>query len=110
VTDADGEIRFDKDAKPGVANLLSIYSVLAGRTIDDLVAEYAGQGYGALKKDLAAVVEASFTPIAQRTHELLADPGELDRILRVGADRANEVAEATLAAVYDRIGLVPRTR
>jgi len=110
VTDDDGEIRYDKEAKPGVANLLTIYSVLAGRTIDDLVAEYNGQGYGSLKKDLAAVVEASFTPIATRTNELLADQGELDRILRVGADHANEVADATLAAVYDRIGLVPRTR
>lgn len=108
VTDDDGDIRYDKDAKPGVANLLTIYSVLASRTIDDLVAEYNGQGYGSLKKDLAALVEASFTPIAARTKELLADRGELDRILRVGADRANEVADATLAAVYDRIGLVPR--
>ena len=108
VTDDEGEIRYDKAAKPGVANLLTIYSVLASRTIDDLVAEYSGQGYGTLKKDLAALVEASFTPIAQRTNELLADQGELDRILRVGADRANEVADATLAAVYDHIGLVPR--
>lgn len=108
VTDDEGEIRYDKAAKPGVANLLTIYSVLAGRTIDDLVAEYHGQGYGSLKKDLAAVVEASFSPIAQRTNELLADQGELDRILRVGADRANEVADATLESVYDRIGLVPR--
>ncbi|GAB2824927.1 tryptophan--tRNA ligase [Alpinimonas psychrophila] len=108
VTDDEGEIRYDKDGKPGIANLLTIYSVLASRTIDDLVAEYGGQGYGTLKKDLAAVVEASFTPIAQRTKELLADQGELDRILRVGADRANEVANATLTAVYDRIGLVSR--
>jgi len=108
VTDDEGEIRYDKDAKPGVANLLTIYSVLAGRTIDDLVAEYNGQGYGSLKKDLAAVVEASFTPIAQRTNELLADQGELDRILKRGAGRANEVADATLESVYDRIGLVPR--
>jgi tryptophanyl-tRNA synthetase len=110
VTDDEGEIRYDKDAKPGVANLLTIYSVLADRTIEELVAEYNGQGYGSLKKDLAALVEASFTPIAQRTNELLADQGELDRILAVGADRANEAAEATLAAVYDRIGLVPRSR
>ena len=109
VTDDEGEIRYDKAGKPGVANLLTIYSVLAGRTIDDLVAEYNGHGYGSLKKDLAAVVEASFTPIARRTNELLADQGELDRILRIGADRANAAAEATLASVYDRIGLVPRS-
>jgi tryptophanyl-tRNA synthetase len=110
VTDDDGDIRYDKEAKPGVANLLTIYSVLSSRTIENIVAEYNGQGYGSLKKDLAALVEASFTPIAQSTQELLDDQGELDRILRVGADRANDIADTTLAAVYDRIGLVPRAR
>ena len=108
VTDADGEIRFDRDAKPGVANLLTIYSVLAGRTVDDVVAEYTGRGYGDLKKGLAEVVTESFAPIRERTQELLADPAELDRILGKAADRASEVADATLARVYDRIGFLTR--
>ena len=108
VTDADGDIRFDRDAKPGVANLLTIYSVLAGRTIDDVVNEYAGRGYGDLKKGLAEVVTESFTPIRERTQELLADPAELDRILAVAAERASEVADATLARVYERIGFLTR--
>ncbi len=108
VTDADGEIRFDRDAKPGVANLLTIYSVLAGRTVDDVVAEYTGRGYGHLKKGLAEVVTESFAPIRERTQELLADPAELDRILGKAADRASEVADATLAKVYDRIGFLTR--
>jgi tryptophanyl-tRNA synthetase len=108
VTDADGEIRFDRAEKPGVSNLLTIFSVLSGRTIDSLVAEYAGGGYGALKKDLAEQVTASFTPIRERTTELLADPAELDRILASAADRASEVADATLKTVYDRVGLLPR--
>ena len=108
VTDADGEIRFDRENKPGVANLLTIFSVLSGRSIDDLVNEYAGGGYGALKKDLAEQVTASFTPIRERTNELLADPAELDRLLGQGADRASEVADKTLAKVYDAIGLLPR--
>lgn len=104
VTDADAEIRFDREAKPGVSNLLTIYSVLSGQTIVSLETEFAGRGYGDLKKELAEVVEATFTPIRERTNELLADPAELDRILDRGAERAGEIAEATLATVYERIG------
>ncbi len=106
VTDDDGEVRFDRAAKPGVANLLTVFSVLDGRSVDDLVAQYAGGGYGALKKDLAEVVTLSFTPIRERTQELLADPAELDRILARAAERANETADATLARVYDLIGFL----
>ncbi len=108
VTDADGDIRFDRESKPGVANLLTIYSVLAGRTVDDVVAEYAGRGYGDLKKGLSEVVTESFAPIRERTQELLADPAELDRILAKAAERASEVADATLSKVYDRIGFLTR--
>jgi tryptophanyl-tRNA synthetase len=108
VTDADGEIRFDRDAKPGVANLLTIYSVLAGRSVEDVVNEYSGRGYGDLKKGLSEVVTESFTPIRERTQELLADPAELDRILGKAAERASEVADATLAKVYDRIGFLTK--
>jgi tryptophanyl-tRNA synthetase len=108
VTDADGEIRFDREAKPGVANLLTIYSVLAGRSVEDVVNEYSGRGYGDLKKGLAEVVTESFAPIRERTQELLADPAELDRILAKAADRASEVADATLAKVYERIGFLTR--
>ncbi len=108
VTDADGEIRFDREAKPGVANLLTIYSVLAGRSVDDVVNEYSGRGYGDLKKGLAEVVTESFAPIRERTQELLADPAELDRILAKAADRASEVADATLAKVYERVGFLTR--
>ena len=107
VTDDDGEVRFDRGAKPGVANLLTIFSVLDARSVDDLVAHYAGGGYGALKKDLAEVVTNSFAPIRERTQQLLADPAELDRILGRAAERANETADATLARVYDLMGLLP---
>jgi len=108
VTDADGEIRFDREAKPGVSNLLTIYSVLTGRPVDAIESEYAGRGYGDLKKGLAEVVEVTFTPVRERTNELLADRGELDRLLAGAADRANEVASATLARVYDAMGLLRR--
>ena len=106
VTDDDGEIRFDREAKPGVSNLLTIYSVLSGRTIASLEQEYAGRGYGDLKKGLVEVVEESLAPVRTRTEELLADPAELDRLLGRAAERANEVANRTLDLVYERIGLI----
>ena len=108
VTDAGREVRFDTAEKPGVSNLLTIYSVLSGTPIPTLETQYEGRGYGDLKKDLADVVVESFAPIRERTLELLADPAELDRVLAASADRAAEVADATLAKVYDRIGLLPR--
>jgi len=108
VTDAGREVRFDRDEKPGVANLLTIYSVLAKKSIVELENEYDGRGYGDLKKDLAEVVTETFGPIRARTLELLDDPAELDRVLAGNADRAAEIANATLAKVYDRVGLLPR--
>jgi tryptophanyl-tRNA synthetase len=107
VTDSDTEVRFDEVEKPGVSNLLSIYSALTGRTIDDLVTAYAGKGYGDLKADLAEVVVDFVTPFRTRTLELLEDRGELDSVLAQGAARAREVASRTLADVYERIGFLP---
>ncbi|NLT25818.1 MAG: tryptophan--tRNA ligase [Microbacteriaceae bacterium] len=104
VTDADGEIRVDREAKPGVSNLLGIHSVLTGRALDEIVAEYEGRGYGDLKKGLVEVVEATFAPIRERTEELLGDRGELMRLLAQGAERAAERADATLRLVHERIG------
>jgi tryptophanyl-tRNA synthetase len=110
VTDTDGVVAFDRENKPGISNLLTIFSVLGGRSIDALVDDYAGRGYGDFKKDLAEVVVGAFEPIRERVLELLDDPAELDRLLAINADRASEVAEATLAKVYDRIGFLRRAR
>ncbi|PPH20691.1 tryptophan--tRNA ligase [Rathayibacter sp. AY1C4] len=110
VTDTESEVRFDRAAKPGVSNLLTIYSVLADRSVESLEQEYAGRGYGDLKKGLVEVVATTFDPIRARTAELLADPAELDRVLSLAADRASETAERTLAAVYDSVGLLRRVR
>ena len=106
VTDSGTEIRFDPEEKPGVSNLLTIYSSLTGRSVEDLESAYEGRGYGDLKKDLAEVVVDFVTPFRDRTLELLEDRAELDALLRRGAERANEVAERTLADVYDRVGFV----
>ncbi len=107
VTDSGSEIRFDAEEKPGVSNLLTIYSALTGRTVKELESEYDGRGYGDLKKDLADVVVEFVTPFRDRTLELLDDPAELAAMLRRGEDKAREVAERTLADVYDRVGFVP---
>jgi len=110
VTDSETEIRYDVAAKPGVSNLLTIYSELTGRSIEDLEKSYAGQGYGALKGDLADVVVEFVTPFRDRTLELLEDRAELDAVLLAGSEQAREVASRTLADVYDRIGLVRPAR
>ncbi|MFF5235126.1 tryptophan--tRNA ligase [Dactylosporangium sp. NPDC000521] len=106
VTDTGREIIFDQAAKPGIANLLTIYSALTGRSIDDLVAAYDGKGYGDLKKDLAEVVAEFLRPIQQRTNTYLEDPAQLDKLLAIGAEKARSVAAATLGTVYDRIGFL----
>jgi tryptophanyl-tRNA synthetase len=108
VTDSEGVVRFDRDEKPGVSNLLVIYSALTGREITAIEDEYAGRGYGDFKKGLAEVVVSEFEPVRERALELLDDPAELDRVLATNADRAASVAEKTLSDVYDRVGLLRR--
>ena len=106
VTDADGEIRADEEAKPGVTNLLRIYAALTGESVAALAERYAGAGYGAFKKDLAEVVVDALAPIRERTAELLADEAKLDELLAVGASRARAVAQQTMTRVRDRSGLL----
>jgi tryptophanyl-tRNA synthetase len=108
VTDTEREIRYDPQAKPGIANLLDIYATVSGRSISELEAAYDGKGYGDLKKDLAEVVVERVAPIRERTLELMEDPAELDRLLAIGADKAAERAERTLTQVYDRVGFLRR--
>ncbi|MGH3544519.1 MAG: tryptophan--tRNA ligase [Mycobacteriales bacterium] len=107
VTDADREVRFDPAAKPGISNLLTIYSALSHRSIPELETAYAGRGYGDLKSDLADVVVEALAPIAARTREYLQDPARLDAVLADGAAKARAVASRTLAVVYERVGFLP---
>lgn len=106
VTDSGTEVRFDEEHKPGVSNLLRIYSALTSTSIEQLQDDYAGKGYGDFKKDLADVVVEFVTPFRDRTRELMDDQEHLDKILAQGAERARAVAQRTLADVYDRVGLV----
>jgi tryptophanyl-tRNA synthetase len=106
VTDAGREVTYEPDAKPGLANLLTIYAALSSRPVDELVAAYAGKGYGDLKKDLAEVVAGFVRPVQERTRAYLDDPAQLDKLLAIGAEKARAVSAVTLGAVYDRVGFL----
>jgi tryptophanyl-tRNA synthetase len=110
VTDTDGVIKFDREAKPGVSNLLGIHSAISGESIDALVSHFDGKGYGDLKAEVGEVVLSVIEPIRTRANELLADPAELDRLLIKGANKAQELAEVTLATVYERVGFIAPAR
>ena len=109
VTDTEREIVFDEIKKPGISNLLTIYSTLANRSVASLEQEYVGKGYGNLKDDLATVVSDFVTPFRNATNAFLADPAELELILRKGAAKARAVAEVTLRSVYEAVGFVMST-
>ncbi|WP_344596796.1 tryptophan--tRNA ligase [Actinomadura vinacea] len=108
VTDTGTEVRFDEENKAGIANLLRIFSALEGVPIEDLERRYEGAGYGRFKKELAALVVDTFTPIRERTLKLLDDQEQLDRVLAEGADRAGAVARGTMEVVRDRVGFAGR--
>ncbi|MDX2543972.1 tryptophan--tRNA ligase [Streptomyces sp. WI04-05B] len=107
VTDTDTVIRFDREEKPGISNLLGIYSTLTGTDIAELERKYDGKGYGALKVDLADVVVDFVTPFRERTQQYLDDPETLDSILAKGAEKARAVAAETLAQAYGKVGFLP---
>jgi tryptophanyl-tRNA synthetase len=110
VTDLGSEVKADEENKPGVTNLLRIYSALTGETVPDLEQRYSGSGYGAFKKDLAETVVEALSPIRERTEKMLADETELDRLLADGAARAGEVARTTMALVRERVGFLAAAR
>ena len=106
VTDSEREIRYDPEAKPGVSNLLAILAALTGVPSRRWWPDYAGRGYGDLKKDIAEAVVEFIRPFQERTQELLADEAELVRLMSIGAAKAREVAAQTVAEVYERVGFV----
>ena len=109
VTDSDGIVKYDKENKPGVSNLLSIYSILSEVSISDLEKKYEGIGYGQFKQDLADVVVNYFKPIQERYNELV-NSDELDQILDEGAEKANKAAMKMLKKVENAMGLGRKRR
>ena len=107
VTDSDGEIRTG-EGKEGVTNLLDLFSAVSGRTVDDLVAEYDGQGYGTFKTAIAEATNAYLAPARERHAELIADKAELTRLLIAGAEEAERRAAPTLAKAKEAVGFIAR--
>ena len=106
VTDSGRDVRYEPDEKPGITNLIEIMNVATGEPIEAIEARYDGQGYGAFKADVAQAVVELLDPIRLRYEELQSDPGELTRLLGVGAEKAREASAPTLAAMYERMGFV----
>ncbi|MCD8307531.1 MAG: tryptophan--tRNA ligase [Clostridia bacterium] len=104
VTDSDSEVRYDEENKPGVSNLLSIYSSFTGKTIPEAEAEFAGKGYGDFKLAVGEAVADVLEPVQKETARLLSDRKYLDDIFRKGAEDAAHVANKTLDKVYRKIG------
>ena len=105
VTDSDNEVRYDPDAKPGVANLLSILAAVTDGDPEELAGKY--QQYGPLKADTAEAVVEALRPVRERNEELAKDPGVIDEVLATGAAKASAIASATMTRVRERLGLPP---
>lgn len=105
VTDSEREVRYDPERKPAISNLLTIFSLFSGRSIEDLEKEYHDAGYGTFKNALAEVVVEALRPIQQRYHEWMNSP-DLDRVLREGAEKASALAAPTIAKVKERVGFL----
>ena len=104
VTDSETEIRFDLTKKPGVSNLLLINSAYSGKSVSELVNEFSGRMYGDLKKETAEVVISFIEPFQVKVNELLNDRGQLEKLMHKGAQQAQEIAQKTLASVYEKVG------
>ena len=110
VTDSDTErcVRYDPEQKPGVSNLMAIYSVATGRSFDEIEAEFDGKGYGAFKPAVGEAVVEMFRPIREETERILADKAYLESVYRAEAEKAGYVANKTLRKVYKKVGFVAR--
>ena len=108
VTDCDACVKFDKENKPGISNLLSIYCAATGKTVAEAEAEFAGQGYGIFKPAVAESVIELLRPIREEAERLTADKAYLESVYKDGAQKASSLAEKTLRKVYKKVGFVAR--
>ena len=110
VTDSDTErcVRFDREAKPGVSNLMNIYAAITGKSYEEIEREFEGKGYGAFKPVVGEAVVELLRPIREETQRLLADKAYLEGVYRAGAEKASYVAEKTLRKVYKKVGFLAR--
>ncbi|MBR3569176.1 MAG: tryptophan--tRNA ligase [Oscillibacter sp.] len=108
VTDSETAVRFDPESKPGVSNLLAIYSAATGKAVQEAEAEFAGQGYGAFKAAVGDSVVELFRPIREESERLLSDKAYLEALYRRGAERARAIAGRTLRKVHKKLGFLSR--
>ena len=110
ITDSDTQrcVRFDREEKPGVSNLMGIYSAVTGKSYEEIEAEFEGKGYGAFKPVVGEAVVELLRPIREETQRLLADKAYLEQVYRAGAEKASYVAEKTLRKVYKKVGFLAR--
>ena len=110
VTDSDSDIRYDEQNKPGVSNLLTIYSAFRGMSMEETEAHFAGKMYGHLKMECAEAIISGLTPIQQKYNEYMSDKATLETILGQGAENAQRRASRMMQKVYRKIGLVQPKR
>ena len=110
VTDSDTEhcVRYDPEHKPGVSNLMSIYSAVTGKSYDEIEQEFDGQGYGAFKPAVGEAVAEALRPIREEATRILGDKAYLEGVYKAGAEKASYVANKTLRKVYKKVGFVAR--
>ena len=110
ITDSDTEncVRYDKENKPGVSNLMTIYSAVTGKSFDEIEQEFAGQGYGKFKPAVGEAVVETLRPIREEATRIMKDKAYLESVYRDGAQKASFVAEKTLRKVYKKVGFVQR--
>ena len=107
VTDSETVVRFDPAKKPGISNLMQIYSVCTGKSFDEIEAEFSGQGYGAFKQRVGEAVVETLRPVREEAQKLIADKAYLESIYKQGAEKASRAANRTLNKVYKKIGFIP---
>ncbi|MBU5627060.1 tryptophan--tRNA ligase [Oscillibacter sp. MSJ-2] len=108
VTDSETAVKYDKDAKPGISNLLTIYCAATGKTLKQAEEEFAGQGYGIFKPAVGEAVVELLRPIREESQRLMDDKAYLEGIYRAGAEKAGRIADRTLSKVYRKVGFVAR--
>ena len=110
VTDSDTEkcVRYAPEEKPGVSNLMAIYSAVTGKTFEEIEAEFDGQGYGAFKPAVGEAVVETLRPIREEASRILKDKAYLESVYKAGAEKASYVANKTLRKVYKKVGFVAR--
>jgi len=108
VTDSETSIRFDPQNKPGVSNLMQIYSVCTEKSIAEIESDFSGQGYGSFKQRVGEAVVEIFRPIREETTRILADKAYLESVYTEGAIKASRVADKTLMKVYKKVGFITK--